>query len=1032
MADEKKILIDITIDAEALKTSSDKALLAITGFDKKLAELKKQREKDLLALNAAISAGNAKEEDDIRKRVALNEAESKSIQQSRREQIKVVQLSNDLIKDSDGKSLQSKEQLRKARALEQIQLDQLKGTIAENAKGQIVLSQAGEQSVQQLNKYNTGLIEFGKSVNDGRNNVGNYTSSILEAVDKTGLLGTSLGTVKEAFSAVRSGAAGVQDGIIKFKEGLSQSVGVMSDWLSVTNATSDTTTKTATSTAQLGKVTTETTAKGVTGFRALAAAIASTGIGLLVIALAFVLNYLRQIDPVVEKFQQIFAGIGEAVTVVGKGIVQFGKDLVAALTDPIKLLETINPVNIVKRIAGIGEEAVKAGKKAADLTAQLQDLEDMERNLTAATVQNTIEAEKNRKLSEDRTKSARERLLFLQQAQEAELKNLEIEKRVANERFKLTQAEINLKKESGTVSDELRAKYLEEAATLVKITEQINNKAAADQAEGGRIRLKLQKDQLAGTIAILNEELRALSLQGIESIELKKEIIKKQRDAELAESDLSSTQKIAIEKKYQNDLLELDKETSEFRQSIRLKAQEIAINNIIDGQTREIAAESFALDAKLEAVKGNSQEEQALRLALIEESALKVLEIERKYAALSQKEKEAIAKSDRDLLISQSDATFKAIEDSLKVSLSKREISQADYDARVRQLNIDRLNKELEIELQFQGLRQAQDALVFANSQKALDEKLAAGVLTQQQYNDELLELQTTFYQTQGQTEIETQANVNTVLSELNQAKVDNNVATNDQIIADDIRAQEAKKAIQDAQIDLARSGIQSITELLALDEKSRKQNANLLKTLAVGEMLIGLQQEISGYWVGVGKDAAKGGNVTAGSASSAIAIQRSIAAGIRTGVGIAKVLTQKFEHGGYSLTDTVRQYNPTFTDRPQGYVNRPTAWLNLAGEAGGEWIASSKLLRDPRTAPVIQSLEQYQRTGQRSVVRPFATGGFTSPIVIPQGAGLNANDIATAVRAAISDLQITPVVSVQEIVDINTNMNNVRTVATL
>jgi hypothetical protein len=117
MADEKKILIDITIDAEALQSSSNKALLAITGFDKKLAELKKQREKDLLSLNAAIAAGNAKEEDDIRKRVALNEAESKSVQQSRREQIKVVQLSNDLIKDSDGKSIQSKEQLRKARAV---------------------------------------------------------------------------------------------------------------------------------------------------------------------------------------------------------------------------------------------------------------------------------------------------------------------------------------------------------------------------------------------------------------------------------------------------------------------------------------------------------------------------------------------------------------------------------------------------------------------------------------------------------------------------------------------------------------------------------------------------------------------------------------------------------------------------------------------------------------------------------------------------------------------------------------------------
>jgi hypothetical protein len=1031
MADEKKILIDITIDAEALQTSSDKALLAITGFDKKLAELKKQREKDLLSLNAAIAAGNAKEEDDIRKRVALNEAESKSVQQSRREQIKVVQLSNDLIKDSDGKSLQSKEQLRKARALEQIQLDQLKGTIAENAKGQIVLSQAGEQSVQQLNKYNTGLIEFGKSVNDGRNNVGNYTSSILDAVEKTGLFGGSLGTVKEAFNAVRSGAAGVQDGIIKFKEGLSQSVGVMGDWLSVTNATSDTTTKTSTATAQLGKVTTETTAKGVTGFRALTAAIASTGIGLLVIALAAALNYLRQVDPIVEKFQQIFAGIGEAITVVGKGIVDFGKDLIASLTDPIKLLETINPINIVKRIAGIGEEAVKAGVKAADLTTRLQELEDLERNLTAATVQNTIEAEKNRKLSEDRTKSARERLGFLEKAQEAELKNLEIEKRVASERFKLTQAEINLKKESGTVSDELRAKYLEEAATLVKITEQINNKSASDIAEGGRIRLKLQKDQLAGTIAILNEELRALSLQGVESIELKKEIIKKQRDAELAESDLSSTQKIAIEKKYQNDLLELDKETSDFRQSIRLKAQEIAINNIIDGQTREIAAESFALDAKLEAVKGNSQEEQALRIALLEESALKVLEIERKFAALSQKEKADIAKSDRDLQINQSNDTFDSIENALKISLSKKEILQSEYDARLRQLNIDRLDKELEIELQYQGLRQAQDALTFANNEAALKKQLDGRQISQEEYNKQLIELQKQFYSTQGQTEIDTQAGVNATLAELNQAKVDNQILTNDQLIAEDQRIKEAKSQLADLEKELLIQSLRNTAALIGESAKGNQAFGAFLKTLAIGEVIINLQSEISNNKKFAAVDplnAVPGGEAIV----RAKLIAKNLAATIGAGVSIAKISTQKFEEGGYSVPDMIRQYNPTFTDRPQGYVNRPTAWLNLAGEKEGEWIASGKLLRDPRTAPVIQSLEHYQRTGQRSVVRPFAGGGFTSPIIIPQGAGINATDIAAAVRAAVSDLQITPVVSVQEIVDVNQNMNNVRKVATL
>lgn len=1027
MADDKKILIDITIDAEALEKSRDKALLAVTGFDQKLSQLKKQREKDLASLNAALDAGNQKEADDIRKRVALNEAESKSIQQSRREQIKVVQLSNDLIRDSDGKSLQSKEQLRKARALEQIQLDQLKGTIKENADGQIVLSQAGEQSVQQLKKYNTGLIEFGKSVNDGRNNVGNYTQSILEAVDKTGLLGGSLGTVRDAFNAVRSGAAGVGEGIAKFKEGLSQSVNIMGDWLSVTNATSDTTTKTSTATTTLGKVTAETTTKGVTGFKALQAAIASTGIGLLVIALAAALNYLRQVDPIVEKFQQVFAGIGEAITVVGKGIVDFGKDLISSLTDPIKLLETINPINIVKRIAGIGDEAVKAGKKSADLTARLQDLEDLERNLTAATAKNSIEAEKNRKLSEDRTKSAKERLAFLEAAQAAELKNLEIEQRLARKRFSITQEEFNLKKESGTLSDELQKKFIDNAIELNKINEQIKNKEAADIAEGGKVRVKAQKDQLAGTIAILNEELRAYELQGIQSVELKREIIRKQRDAELAETDLSREQKIAIEKKYQNDILELDKETAELRLSVQRQDQEIAISNIIDGKTREIAAESLALDQKLEAIKGNSQEEQALRLALIEDSALKVLDIERKYNALSSKERADAAKADRDLLLAQNKNNFQAIENALKISLSKKEITQAKYDKRSQQATIDRLNKELEIELQYQGLRQAQDALLFANDQAALDEKLKAGTITQQQYNDELLELQRQFYQTQGQTEIETQAAVNDTLIALNQAKVDNFAATNAQILADQTALTEGKAALAEIENELILSSLRGVSQIIQANEEGRKKFGAFLKTLAISEVIINLRSEISNNNKVAAADPL---NLVPGGEAivQAKKIAKNIRAAVEAGFNIATISAQKFEHGGFSVPEMIQQYNPSFTNNPKGYVNRPTAWMNLAGERGGEWIASNKLLRDPRTAPVIQSLEKYQRTG----VMPFAAGGFTAPVIIPQGAGISANDIASAVRDAVRDIQITPVVSVQEIIDVNQNMNNVRTVATL
>ena len=291
--------------------------------------------------------------------------------------------------------------------------------------------------------------------------------------------------------------------------------------------------------------------------------------------------------------------------------------------------------------------------------------------------------------------------------------------------------------------------------------------------------------------------------------------------------------------------------------------------------------------------------------------------------------------------------------------------------------------------------------------------------------------MQKQFYATQGQTEIETQANVNATLAELNQAKVDNQVATNDQLLADNLRVTEARAQLAELEKELLIQSLRNTAALIGESAKGNQAFGAFLKTLAIGEVIINLQSEISNNKKFAAVDplnAVPGGEAIV----RAKLIAKNLAATIGAGVSIAKISTQKFEEGGYSVPDMIRQYNPTFTDRPQGYVNRPTAWLNLAGEKEGEWIASGKLLRDPRTAPVIQSLEHYQRTGQRSVVRPFATGGFTSPIIIPQGAGLSATDIAAAVRAAVSDLQITPVVSVQEIVDVNQNMNNVRKVATL
>jgi hypothetical protein len=1034
MADDKKILIDITIDTDALEKSRDKAILAVAGFDKKLAEMKTQRKKDLEELSKAVESGNQKEIDAINKRTIAAEAETKSIQQSRRDQLKVVTLSNDLITQSDGKTLQSKEQLRKARGLEQIQLDQLKGTLKENADGQIVLSEAGERSVEQLNKYNTGLITFGKSANDGRENVGNYTNSILEAVDKTGLFGTSLGTVKEAFNAVRSGAASASDGIKKFKEGVSQSVSIVTEWAQSGRVAGEVT---DTSTAQVGKLGGALDGAGKSGVsagNAIKGALASTGIGLLVIVLASVINYLRQVEPVVEKVEQIFAGLGATVTAIGQTFFELGKIifnagsfLVDFVLNPMEAISNISLDGIFDGFLGAAKNITTAGVAAANLVKQTQELEDAERLTRLEISKNNIVAEKNRALSEDRTRSAKERLGFLQLAQDAEKKNLEIELRNKEKALKLIQLELHEKQKLGTISDELADRAIAQVNEVSELRARLANKDISDAAEASKKKLQDQKAYLQGVIALLNEELRTAELQGFATIELKKEVLKKQRDAELKESELSYEQRLAIEKKYQNDLLELDIETAKKREDIRKQSNQIAIDGIRDGQTREIAAESLVLGEKLDAIQGNSQEEQSLRLALIQQSAEKVLEIERKYGLISVAEKKAIAESNRNLEISESDKTFKTIEDNLKISLSARQITQDEFDQQLLIAKKQNLDDQLQAELNYQNQRQIEDARAFASSQQRLDEQLVKGTISQQKYNEDLLALQIEFYKTQGLTEIETQASVNATLNELDALRVEAVVKSNEEIIASDQALAVAKEELIQLQRQAALSAIRGTLEIAQEFAKGNEMVGNLLKSVAIAEIIINLQSEISHNKKNAAADPI---NLIPGGEAivQAKLIAKNISASIQAGVSIAKIAAQKFEAWRIFCNDMIKQYNPTFTNSPSGYISRPTAWMNLAGEKEGEWIASGRLLRDPRTAPVIQSLENFQRTGALT----FATGGFTTPFVIPNSVGASANDIAMAVKLAVSELQITPIVSVQEIIDVNSNMQNVRATATL
>jgi hypothetical protein len=120
-------------------------------------------------------------------------------------------------------------------------------------------------------------------------------------------------------------------------------------------------------------------AKSVSGaMNILKVAIAATGIGLLITALASLYAYFTKTEKGSEALERGLATVGAAVDAVigrfarlGEGVVQFFSGDFAQAADTFK-----------NSFAGIGEEISNATKEAMDFTAALQDIEDQERLLS--------------------------------------------------------------------------------------------------------------------------------------------------------------------------------------------------------------------------------------------------------------------------------------------------------------------------------------------------------------------------------------------------------------------------------------------------------------------------------------------------------------------------------------------------------------------------------------------------------------------------------------------------------------------------
>jgi len=937
----------------------------------------------------------------------------------------------------------SYEQLYRQWKNAEIALKTQAGNLKLAADGTYQLTEQGKAAAAQVLKLKEGVLTFNAEIKDGRLNVGNYSDALekygnklQQAVGGNTALGRAVGGLGDVITSTSAGLELLKDGVSGIQGAFGQATNNVTKFFSTTKGNSfdvlnegaadavTNITNVGEAGGDAGKQIAVGTNVGANGFKLLRTALISTGIGAIVVAVGALVSYFLSLQSVTDKLRGVFAGLGAAFQSITKSI-----------TDIIVGLASLDFSRVGDALSNFIGNAKEAGGAAYDLNQAKIDLEETDIRNIALLDEANDKAERNRLISQDRTRTDEERIKAFEESIDAEIEALQIQKEREEQAVKLAQKEVDLANKSGEATRE-QIKALEEAKKVAgDVQDAILNAEIRRVGESSRIRNQLKNDTIKSDIDLLNNRLKFAELSGKETFDLQRRLAKEQLEAEKSDGQKNAKEKEVLESNYRLRLAEISKAEAEAEKQRLQELEQFKIQNIFDGQAREIAAIAFATKQRLDAVVKGTKEEMELRKAISEQGAKEMLAIAQKYAQQTAEERNQVISAN--LKLQQDEVTGAANRDkqlldlelsrlATKQNLTEEEIAFQNSAAQ-RSLEIEeqRLQGILNAQLQAQAQRQASDKAYY----DGLVEQTNNSRLGEEAKQIQLAEIEKQRRAADLQQEQEYGAAVTATVDAINNNRVQKTIATNNQIAEDNKRLIETQRELDAAVIDSITTGLSAISEVIGLNEANQKKYAGVLKAISAAELIINLQREISGYWAGVARDTATGGFIL-GTVSSAKATAQTIAASVRAAAGLAKIAATKYAEGGYTVGDAVKDYNPTLATKfSGGFVRQPTMWagaggMKLAGEAGTEWVSPSWQLKQ---APgLFSALESWRRTG----IKPFADGGFTSSAIsqpIAQSAEMVENAIIRGFMAAPA-----PVVSVQEINDIQTRVSVIESRAAL
>ena len=810
----KGFIADLTKGEKAVDDFNDSLKEVLKTQDK----IQKQAKKDTTSKGLKKQAENLKKVDKTIKTLTDTQKVALQLAKDREKaELKLKKLNSDKIQDTVQLNRLSKEQNAINKDTE-ILNNKSAGTLEKLAASSRKLRRERDKLNLNTEKGRKRLIEINKELDKNNKivlknsdslkkqniNVGNYTNSIKDAASASGLFGGILGklnAVQETLAAITKKNVIVEEADVIAKEGQA---------LATTNLT----------VAQRGL--TIATSGGVKALKLFKVALASSGIGAILVGLGALIAFFKRSQDGVDSLSTGFAGLTTALDVVidrfalvGEGL----KDVIAGFFSFDFDQVSAGLDKIGGAFKGIGDELAIEVR----LATQLKRL--------------TIELTREHKLFE------------AQQAAE------------------ITKAkELNLISRDKLKSDQVRLKALKDANKIeIAISER---------------QLELQEQALAASLDSISADKTSLEL-GAEQLEFIQAIKEGRIDAasavkQAADFTLSSAageealfeiiEKIVAQEQAKQALL--DKQATTIKKTSALQVQ-IATKNAM-ALVREAQA--------LRQIAKDQDETIERRIDLLTEAAAKEIESFRI-------QKDANIKNEQELAAAKLQINAKLQAD-IKKLFGKGEDFEAIARKQVKVVN------DIEQELLDQQISALQRRLEV--EELSVDERI--------KLINEIGEIEKTKAQAQSEflisLEGKTAEEIELIrlklagkLDDIRNAEVDAVKQANEKILQSETDLQADREALQDARIQSAKN----VTEILKLiageDEESQKNIQRLQKTLAVAEILINLNREISGIRE---KNADK-------EDSKRLNTSQIFQANTAAALGIAGVLATGFSEGGYT-----------------------------------------------------------------------------------------------------------------------------------